>query len=140
MKKHSRLIELLMSYKALKTRVELIEIELEYSQQAIDYSRPIIRGGKSYDATYQAVEKRIDSDLAREKVDKERVIELIETGLKVLDNELELPLIKAKYLDGKFERDNMIYNSNLFPYSASQYYRVKKRALEKLEGSIGDLL
>ncbi|GAB6100165.1 hypothetical protein JCM16358_20440 [Halanaerocella petrolearia] len=78
--------------------------------------------------------------MACEKEELERKIGIIEAGLDALDQEQELPLIKAKYLQGKIERDNLIYDSRLFPYSSSQYYRVKKQALDKLEESIGDLL
>ncbi|WP_027340206.1 hypothetical protein [Halonatronum saccharophilum] len=140
MSKHKRLIGVLLEYRKLKRRVEAIDIQLEYNQQAIDYEVPRVQGGGSCDPVYDVVERRLDSKLAREKEEKERIIDLIEVGLGVLDKEVELPLIEAKYLQDSVERDNMIYNSSSFPYSASQYYRVKKRALEKLEESIGDLI
>ncbi|PRX21706.1 hypothetical protein BX659_13148 [Orenia metallireducens] len=140
MKRHRKLIDYLLNYKKIKSRIEAVDIQLEYNQQAIDYARPKVSGGVYCDPVYDIVEKRLDSKLAREKEEKERIINLIETGLESLDKELELPLIKAKYLQDRVERDNMIYNSIRFPYSASQYYRVKKRALAKLEESIGDLI
>ena len=139
-KKHKKLIKYLLNYKKIKSRVEAINVQLEYNQQAIDYSVPRVSGGGSCDPVYDIVEKRLDSKLAQEKMEKERIINLIETGLEALDKELELPLIEAKYFQDRAEMDNMIYNSTRFPYSASQYYRVKKRALEKLEESIGDLI
>ncbi|GAB6137991.1 hypothetical protein [Halanaerobaculum tunisiense] len=49
-------------------------------------------------------------------------------------------MVRAKYLQGKIERDNLIYDSRLFPYSSSQYYRVKKQVLGKLKENIEDLL
>ncbi|WP_408955796.1 hypothetical protein [Natroniella sp. ANB-PHB2] len=140
MKKHKKLIGVLLEYRKLKRRVEAIDIQLEYNQQAIDYGVPRVQGGGSCDPVYEVVEKRVDSELAREKEEKERIINLIEVGLKVLDKEVEFPLIEAKYLQDSVQRDNMIYNSTNFPYSASQYYRVKKRALRKLDDNIGDLL
>ena len=140
MKKDKKLIEYLLDYKKIKSRIEAINIELEYKQPVIDYSSPQVQSGGSHDPVYEVVEKRLDSELAKEKEEKERIIDLIETGLEALDKELELPLIKAKYFQDRIMRDNMIYNSNQFPYSASQYYRVKRRALEKLEESIGDLI
>ncbi|WP_027340665.1 hypothetical protein [Halonatronum saccharophilum] len=80
---------------------------------------------------YDVVERKLDSKLAREK---EKIINLIEVGLGVLDidKEVEQPLIEAKDLRDNVER----YNSSSFPYSPSQYYRVEKRALEKLEDRV----
>ncbi|GAB6138004.1 hypothetical protein [Halanaerobaculum tunisiense] len=115
MGEYDKLIDYLSNYKQFKSRLEALEIELEYTGE-------------------------LDEELAKEKEELERKIGLIEAGLDSLDQDQELPLIKAKYLRGSIERDNLIYDSRLFPYSSSQYYRVKKQVLEKLKAGIGDLL
>ncbi len=112
MSKHKKLIEYLVSYKKLKSRLKAIKVQLEYED---------------------------NKQLIQEKEEKERIVRLIEAGLEALDED-ELALIEAKYLQGRVKRDNLIYDSRVFPYSSSQYYRVKKRVLKKLGEGIGDLL
>ncbi|AGB42052.1 hypothetical protein Halha_2170 [Halobacteroides halobius DSM 5150] len=115
MGEYDKLINYLSNYKQFKSRLEALEIQLEYAGE-------------------------LEEELAREKEELERKIGLIEAGLDALDQDQELSLIRAKYLQGKINRDNLIYDSRLFPYSSSQYYRVKRQVLEKLKENIGDLL
>ena len=114
MGEYKKLINYLKKYRLIKVRLESIKLKEKNN--------------------------KLESHLLKEKKEKEEIISLIDSALKILDEEQELPLIQTKYLKNVNKRNSDIYNTRDFPYSSSQYYRVKKRALKKLDQSIGDLL
>ncbi|MCK8816771.1 hypothetical protein MWH28_05220 [Natroniella sulfidigena] len=118
MKGFSKVVEVLSNYKRYQVRLKSIKIKLKF----------------------EVLDEELKSNLLEEKEEKEKVLKLIDNALDVLDQDLELPLIRAKYLNEGVKQDNLVYRSREFPYSSSHYYRIKKRALRKLDDNIGDLL
>lgn len=136
---YSKVVSDLINYREYKQRCEVIKADMKGKIEAnrgVDYSQPGVQTSNIYSSTEDTAIDRLDSEIAEEFQEKNKLVILIEIAYQGLDP-VEQFIIRKKYMSGRIEKDVNIYTHPEFSWGKNKYYEFKDKAVKKLARILG---